>query len=351
MADDAGPPRPDLNAPPAEALPAEAMDFFELLRRLEREGGRFGAGGRPGDEPARLGQNVRLAFATQDIAEWRPGKDGAPAEVRVANFGLLGPEGPMPLHLTRWVFDRLSQRWFSDHAADATHDTTFLDFANLLQHRMIGLFYRAWADFRPAAQVERPGGGRVAALLGALAGVGLPEAAPSAAVEALARRHATALGHQVEGPERLTRMLADALDARVELSEFVGVWMPIPERLRSRLGGPLAQLGGGATVGARTFQRQARIEIALGPLGLDEFAGLLPGAAALGQLREIVRHVIGETLDVDLRLVLAGAEVPAARLGSARLGRVAWLPRRGAAEDRGDLRLRGFVGFGLETAA
>lgn len=356
MADDARPPRPDLDAtppapaPPALSLPAEAMDFFELMRRLERAGGRFAAGGRPDAEPARLGQTVRLAFATQDIAHWRPASDAAPAEVRVVNFGLLGPEGPMPLHLTRWVFDRLSQRWFSDHEAGATHDTTFVDFANLLQHRMIGLFYRAWADSRPAVQVERPGGGRVSALLGALAGVGLPDAAPSEGFGALARRHATALGHQVEGPERLTRPLADALGVGVRLEEFVGVWMPIPARLRSRLGGPLARLGAGATVGARAFQRQSRIEIALGPLTLDQFNAFLPGAPALDGVREIIRHTVGETLDVDLRLVLAAGEVPAARLGTARLGRVAWLaPRR--AGDRGDLRFRGFVGFGLETAA
>ena len=343
MADDARQPRPDLG------LPAEAMDFFELMRRLEREGGRFATGGRPGDEPARLGQTVRLAFATRDVAEWRPAGE-KPAEVRVVNFGLLGPEGPMPLHLTRWVFDRLSQRWFTEDAAQATHDTTFVDFANMLQHRMIGLFYRAWADQRPAAQVERPGGGRVAALLGALGGVGLPGAAPNAGLGALARRHAPALGHQIEGPERLTRLLADALGVEARLVEFVGAWTPIPDRLRSRLGGPLARLGATATAGARSFQRQNRVEIALGPLTLPEFTAFLPGAPARARLREIIRHALGLALDVDLRLVLARDEIPAARLGAAQLGRVAWLaPRR--REDAGDLRARGFVGFGLEAAA
>ncbi len=345
MADDARQPRPDLDPP------AETMDFFELMRRLERDGGgRFATGGRPDGEPARLGQAVRLAFATHDIAQWRPAGETRPAEVRVVNFGLLGPEGPMPLHLTRWVFDRLSQRWFTDHEAEATHDTTFLDFANMLQHRMIGLFYRAWADSRPATQVERPGGGRVSALLGALGGVGLPGAAPSPELDALARRHAPALGHQVEGPERLTRLIADALGVEARLVEFVGAWVPIPVRLRSRLGGPLARLGAGATAGARGFQRQNRVEITLGPLTLDQFTALLPGTPARERLREIIRHAIGMTLDVDLRLVLARDQIPAARLGAAMLGRLAWLaPRRSA--DAGDLRLRGFVGLGLETAA
>lgn len=356
MADDARPRRPDLDAtppapaPPALSLPAEAMDFFELMRRLERAGGRFAAGGRPDAEPARLGQTVQLAFATQDIAHWRPASDAAPARVRVVNFGLLGPEGPMPLHLTRWVFDRLSQRWFSDHEAGATHDTTFVDFANLLQHRMIGLFYRAWADSRPAVQVERPGGGRVSALLGALAGVGLPDAAPSEGFGALARRHATALGHQIEGPERLTRPLADALDVGVQA-----------RGVRGRLDAPSPRGCGRGSAGrwrvSTPGPRSARAPSSAkadrdrpwtaDPRPVQHLPARRPRAR-----RRARDHPAHGRRDARCRSA-AGAR---RRRGSGRPPhcraprRVAWLaPRR--AGDRGDLRFRGFVGFGLETAA
>ena len=81
----------------------------------------------------------------------------------------------MPLHLTRWVLDRLSQRWFAGADVEATSDTTFLDFVNILQHRMIALFYRAWADAHPAVQVERRVGGRVHSMLRAMAGMGMPD--------------------------------------------------------------------------------------------------------------------------------------------------------------------------------
>lgn len=360
MADDAGQPRPDL-APPLglateeltmDGPAAEAMDLFELLRRLERGGRRFGCGGRPEDEPARLGQQVRLAFAVQDVAHFRPASGTAPAQVRVAALGLLGPEGPMPLHLTRWVFDRLSQRWFAEGAAEAVRDTTFVDFADLLQHRLIGLYYRAWADLRPEVQVERAAGGRVAGLLGALAGIGLPgtRSPDDPALDALKLRHATGLGLAVDGPERLTRMLRDLLGVPVALVEFVGIWMPIPARLQSRLGGPLAELGRSATVGARSFQRQTRIELRLGPLTRAEFTRLLPGSPMLARLRRLARHVLGETLDVDLRLILARAEIPPARLGTAALGRSAWLAHR-RQQDAADLRLRALVGLPLGAAA
>ena len=51
---------------------------------------------------------------------FRAGAEGSPARVTVNNLGLLGPEGPMPLHLTRWVLDRLSQRWFDGASARET---------------------------------------------------------------------------------------------------------------------------------------------------------------------------------------------------------------------------------------
>ncbi len=81
----------------------------------------------------------------------------------------------MPLHLTRWVLDRMSQRWFAGADAHETSDSTFVDFVNILQHRMMALFYRAWADAHPAVQVERRVGGRVRSMLRAMAGMGMPD--------------------------------------------------------------------------------------------------------------------------------------------------------------------------------
>ncbi|RVA26649.1 type VI secretion system baseplate subunit TssG, partial [Mesorhizobium sp. M7D.F.Ca.US.004.03.1.1] len=173
MADDARQSLPDLDIVDpnqAEGL-SDTFDFFELLRRLERRGGLFGYSGSPEREPARLGQHVRLSFSARDVVEFREAKDNAPARVTVANLGLMGPEGPLPLHLTRWVLDRLSQRWFTGAEAQQTSDTTFVDFVNILQHRMIALYYRAWADAHPAVQVERAVGGRVRAMLEAMAGI------------------------------------------------------------------------------------------------------------------------------------------------------------------------------------
>jgi type VI secretion system protein ImpH len=66
-------------------------------------------------------------------------------------------------------------------------------------------------------------------------------------------------------------------------------------------------------------------------------------------LRRALLHGIGESLDVDFRPVLRREDIPAARLGAARLARTAWLaPRRTA--HAADLRLRAVVGLAAEGA-
>jgi type VI secretion system protein ImpH len=338
VADVAGQPRPDLTGD----LPApESMGFFELLRRLERDQSRFGRAGGALREPARLGQRARLTFGTRDVAGFHPGTDTTPPKVDVEVLGLLGPEGAMPLHLTRWIMSRMSDRWFASGNDDAASDTTFLDFCNLLQHRMMALYWRAWADARPEVQIEHGAAGRVQALIEALAGVALPGTRPKGAPDAQTRlkmRHATSLGRQVYSVERLTSYLRDVLQAPVTLVEFIGTWTQIPARLQSRLGRAFAQLGKSAVVGGRSFQRQTLVELRVGPLDFPRFASFLADPALAGRLRHAIRHAMGREMEFNLRLVLARNEIPDPRLGRCQLGRTTWLsPPRTA--DADDLRL------------
>ncbi len=342
-----GQPRPDMNG---DQTPPERMGFFELLRRLEDGPARFGRTGGPAREPARLGQRIRMAFATSDVAGFHPATEARPARVDAEVIGLLGPEGAMPLHMTRWIMSRLSERWFAGAENDATSDTTFLDFCNMLQHRMIVLYWRAWADARPEVQIEHGPGGRVQAVLDTLAGVGMPGLkATDPGMLRLTLRHATSLGHQVQGVERLTDYLGDVLQAPVALAEFVGVWVDLPARLQSRLGQAHAGLGSSAVIGARSFTRQSRVELRVGPLSLAQFHGFLADGGVMDRLRHAIRHAMGRELEFDLRLVLARDEVPDPTMGTCQLGRTTWLsPPRIA--DVGDLRLTNITRTESEAA-
>jgi type VI secretion system protein ImpH len=342
MADHARHPRPDLSHKATEPL---AMGFFELLRRLETPEARFGRSGGASAEPARLGQRVRLSMAARDVAGFRPGSETRPPEVDVEVLGLLGPEGALPLHITRWIMARLSERWFAGEDDRATSDTAFLDFCNLLQHRMLALYWRAWGDARPEVQAEIGTGGRVQALTDALAGIGMPgmKAAPGApGFAALVRRHATSLAQEVRGPERLAALISDLLGAPVGVVEFIGEWLALPEPLQTRLGRAHAALGRGAVAGGRSFQRQQRIELRIGPLGLAHYRKLIEDPTLRDELRRAILFATGRDIEVDVRLVLAAHAVPEPRLGRCQLARTTWVsPRR--ARDADDLRQRSFT--------
>ncbi|WP_299560439.1 type VI secretion system baseplate subunit TssG [uncultured Sulfitobacter sp.] len=322
MADDDGHTRADLGAPDAAAR----MDFFELLRQLETDTLRFGRAGGVEREPARLGQTARLSFAASDVASVTPAPTGGKPAVAVNVLGLIGPEGPMPLHLTRWIMARLSNRWFAGDNSGAVADTSFLDFINLLQHRLIALYWRAWADARPEINIAHGQGGRVTATMRALAGQGLPGTRTGdIRLDGAKLRHATSLVMEARSPERLCAFIETVLDVPVKLAEFAGLWIDLPQQLQSRLGQQHAGLGTGAVVGNRVFDRQSHAELQLGPLTLDEFTGFLEDPDAWRRLQHALVFAAGKDINFALRLILAPGEVPAARLGACQLGRTTWI--------------------------
>jgi predicted component of type VI protein secretion system len=144
------------------------FDFFQIMRRLESisrdrpERPRFGAALRPVEEPIRLGQDPSLSFAPAALSVLRPGKNGAPPLLAVHFLGLLGPNGPLPLHLTEYVRDRM--RNSGDH--------TMSRFLDLFHHRMLMFFYRAWASARATVAADMPQTNRFLTYDGSLIGRG-----------------------------------------------------------------------------------------------------------------------------------------------------------------------------------
>jgi hypothetical protein len=95
---------------------------------------------------------------------WPPWPQQGPVtRVDVRMFGLFGPNGPLPLHMTAFARERRLHK--GDH--------TFQAFADLFHHRLLLLFYRAWAQAQPTASLDRPRDDRFAGYVGSLIGVGV----------------------------------------------------------------------------------------------------------------------------------------------------------------------------------
>lgn len=310
----------------------EEHHVFQALRILEAhfsDAPRLGESRRPRQDAVRLGQEAELAFPPSTIADFTPTSKEGPARLTNRFFGLFGPQGPLPLHLTEYARDRKRNH----------RDPTMVGFADMLTHRMMSLLYRAWAEGAPAVSFDRdqdPLADRVAALSG-YHGKGLQNRDD---MPDLAKRHFTGiLGQGTKTPAGLVAMLSDFFQVPVQLEEFVGSWLQLEPDDRWQMGrapgGPgqngLGEggLGRNTSLGEKVWSRSAKFRLRIGPLSLQDYERLLPGGAALDRLRAIVRSYLGDFLDWDVNLVLAGDAVPRAGLGGAtRLGHTSWIRSR-----------------------
>lgn len=311
------PPAPASEAAAAflAALRAEPwrFDWFQAIRVLEAahpEQPPLGRGRRAAHEPVRLGQPPELSFPPAEILTFEQGRDGRPARLLGRVLGLFGPQGALPLGVTARA-RALARR---------ESDRTFADFADVFHHRMLALYYRAWAEARPAVGEDRPEASRTRARLRAL--LGLCEPAGRASRPVPERYLLFVAGLLLPGSrpaEALERALALWLGLSAEVQEFRFQWLAIPQRLRARLG--RGRLGRDSLLGARVADRASRFRVRLGPMSFSDYEALLPDRGLLSSVLALVVLFQGRALDFDLLLVLRREEVPAARLdGRARHG-------------------------------
>lgn len=302
-------------------------DFFHAMRWIEAYHSklpRLGTARRPVDEPMRLGQAADLSFAPSTLHSVAPATSKSKARIDVRFFGLFGPNGPLPLHLTEYARHRAM------HQADAS----FARFADMFHHRLLLLFYRAWAQAQPTVGLDRPEGDRFASYIGSLIGLGINEVQKRDAAHDHAKLHfAGILSRQVRNADGLASILAGFLRRPVKIEQFSGNWLKLPLSERTRIGrtasrrkSPTATLGGGAVLGGLVWDRQHNFRVHIGPLDRDVFESLLPGGEALPAVVALVENYVGMQFGWDLRLSLKPEQVRPSQVGQyGRLGWTSWL--------------------------
>ena len=312
---------------------AYEVDFYQLMRRVASGHPLLpplGEALRPRDEPVRVAQPAELDFAPASLHSLERRSGGA-TRVLQRLFGLLGPNGALPLHLTEYARERAM------HHGDATLQR-FLD---MLTHRFALLFYRAWAEAQPTVSLDRPGNKAYFNRLGALVGIGLPTLQDRDALPDASRLHfAGRLARQTRDADGLLAWCRSEFDVPVAIEQWCGHWMTLAKDERSRLGRRGGALLGRTTVlGGSVWDVQHKFRIAIGPLRLEQYRRFLPGGADLTRLQALVRSWVGIEFEWDVKLILLRDEVPRVRLGSRHtaLGQASWLGRRRRAGNADDL--------------
>ena len=311
-------------------------DLFHAMRTVQAHHAHLpllGTAQRPRSEPIRMGQDPSLSFAPATIAKVLPATDTQPQRLTVWSFGLYGPNGPLPTHLTEYVRDRLYHH----------NDQTLARFSDVFHHRLLLLFFRAWSDAQPTVSLDRPGHNAFGRYVGSLIGQGEATTQQRDAVPDHAKWYlAGHLSRQSRNPEGLQRALQLFFDCEVRIEEFCLNYLSLEEAQQTRLGRGRqnTQLGVDTVIGDRVPDAQSKFRLHLGPMPLEQYEKFLPGQPGFQGLVDWVRNYIGIEFDWDLRLILRKEDVPPACLGvQGRLGWTSWVQNGPAQSDAGELCL------------
>lgn len=248
-----------------------------------------------------------------------------------AFIGFLGAQGVLPNHYT----ERIAAKFH------LTKDAGPRAFFDLFSNRIVALFYQAWRKYR----LELPHGvdGQDGLLPLLLLLSGTPAGSTGQPVpDEVAAYYAAAFRQRPTSPLLIERVLADYFGIPVKVEPNLGHWQNIAPALQARMGGKIARLNVSCLLGPRTWRRDMRARIKLGPLSRAQHAHFLPGSEGAAALKNMLSMFATPTLQYEVRLVLRAADIggvclsPTADGGGARLNRDAFLAAGPGGSDRDD---------------
>lgn len=297
--------------------PLFQQGLFSFIRYLEANSplsDRVGYSLSPKKDFARFGQKPLLHFFPAAFTDVRFSPAISEYKIRNSYIGMLGINGPLPLHLTEYAIER-QQKY---------KDSTFSEFLNIFNHRFISLFYRAWADSEPTVSHDRKNQDLFSKKVNAISGSYNCDTNKIESNNLYQQYLAGLLSHKNKSGKVLIEILAEVLGFHVELEEFCGKWYEIPEYEKTKLGQSNAALGQEAVVGERTFQRSHNFSILIGPLSFDEYVYLLKNQEKIDVAIRIAKRFLGHEYDFSIKLMLKKNQSRPSRLGQSRLGLTSW---------------------------
>lgn len=309
--------------------------LFAALRLFEAETQqRLGNSKIPAEDPILLGQTPHTNFAPTSIAQLRESANGI-TWMDIHSFGLWGPNGALPHHLAEQILYRLPRKQRAPIA----------DFFNLFQHRLISLFYRAWANKEPTVQYDLPGADSYRRYVGALAGYGTaPLWGRDTLPDQVKLRFAAWFGGKTRHKEGLQKIILQVFGIPSKVEEFCGEWLPIPKTTRTHLRERhyAKQLGKNTTLGSYSWQSQYKFRVLLGPMELEEYQQCLPGKQQLKQINDTIKNYAGLEMQWEIVLLLKKTEMPSTRIG--QYGQLGWTSWLASSARQSNQPISGFVG-------
>jgi len=226
-------------------------------------------------------------------------------EMQVAFFALNGPTGVLPTHYTEMQITQLREK-----------DRALTDFLDILNHRSVSLFYRAWEKYQLPFTFERAQlnnsskSDPITAIFESL--LGLPEQVnkqPTAEDTNFANlpliHYAGLFATPKNSAESLATLLQDYFSIEIQIAQFQGEWLTISQGSCFTLpqfpyAGKNNILGVDTVIGNKVFVIEGKFNLILGPLNQQQYDELMPGTEKFRTLCHYTRHFIGPTLCFDV---------------------------------------------------
>lgn len=322
-----------------EQITADPAGFslFNTLRFVDakyKASPKIGEANKSSDEHIMLRQKPSMSFANTSLSQFVPANDEySKDQLYNLSFGLFGPMGALPYHLTEHAHSR--EHHFSD--------PTFAHFADIFHHRMISLFYRAEANIQPCIEMDRPDENSFDLLIGALSGLAqlnstevekklldeqIDKTSQSIHEHKWDRLHRSGLFSLATRPaDGLKSLITDFLQLPVNIEQLTGGWLQLESEDQFNIGifSNNNQLGFNTNLGEKVFDAQHKFTVKIGPLNRKDFYRLLPNSQLFQQLREMIRLYSNDEYDWDIELELKSHHVPQFQLGmQSQLGWTTW---------------------------
>jgi len=170
----------------------------------------------------RVGQKPSLIFAPSEIAEAKI--EDNKLHIRLNSLGMLGPNGPLPIHATEIAHEREELRG----------DATLSNFLDIFHHRALTIFFRSWGNAQAVVSLDRPEHDRFSFYTGCFTGMS-PRQDRTVSLPTHARLAAPPLLlPESRNSDGLCRWVAHHFGVPVEMEEWTLHWTVLPQELQCR---------------------------------------------------------------------------------------------------------------------
>lgn len=307
--------------------------FFQAVRLLSKiypDRRAIGLDNAPDEEMVRFSTQVSLEFPASELHKFaQSDDDNKVLELVVAFMGLTGPIGVLPTTYTEFLMER-----------NRAKDKSASDFFDLFNHRLISLFYRAWAKHHFLVGYESGEKDLLTQGLFDLIGMSMPGLQNRMSFNDHSLLFYSGLiAQRPHSVSAVNAILSHFFNATVIIEQFIGQWITLDEEDITKIGKKNNRLGQNMILGNRIWDNQAKFRVCIGPLSFKRFCTFLPNGVAYKQLIDLTKYLVGIEYEFEIQPILKADEVPPFTLsskpnGKLMLGWTTWLtPKDGFKSD------------------